>query len=77
MEDLERSAHPFEIPERNTITVNLDYKQMGVGGDNSWGAMTHSQYTLPSKEYSYSFRLRPFNLNSEELEKLSKMNFPK
>lgn len=59
--DLENANHPFTIPNRNTITVNLDYKQMGVGGDNSWGAKTHDKYILPAKEYEYSFRIRPFD----------------
>jgi len=47
---------------RDFITVNLDYKQMGVGGDDSWGARPHPQYTLPARPggYSYCFRLRPY-----------------
>ncbi len=67
--DLENANHPFKIPNRNTITVNLDYKQMGVGGDNSWGAKTHEKYTLPANEYKYSFRIRPFS-DGESIEKL-------
>jgi len=31
---------------RNTITVCLDALQMGVGGDNSWGAPTHPEYCI-------------------------------
>jgi len=31
---------------------------MGVGGDDSWGALTHSQYTLTETAYNYSFRLK-------------------
>ena len=60
MEDLEKATHTHELPERDFITVNLDYKQMGVGGDDSWGAKTHPEYTLPAKPYNYSFRLRPY-----------------
>jgi beta-galactosidase len=60
MEDLEKATHINELPRRDTITVNLDYKQMGVGGDDSWGARTHPEYTLPPKAYSYQFRLRPY-----------------
>ncbi|HCO95569.1 MAG TPA: glycoside hydrolase family 2, partial [Phycisphaerales bacterium] len=52
MEDLEKATHINELPRRKTITVNLDYKQMGVGGDDSWGARTHPEYTLPAKAYS-------------------------
>ncbi len=60
MADLEKAKHIHELPQRDTITVNLDYKQMGVGGDDSWGAQTHPEYTLPAKTYSYSFRLTPY-----------------
>ncbi|KPK33898.1 MAG: hypothetical protein AMJ65_19070 [Phycisphaerae bacterium SG8_4] len=51
MADLEKAAHIHELARRDTITVNLDYKQMGVGGDDSWGARTHPEYTLPAKSY--------------------------
>jgi len=60
MWDLERARHIYEPQRRETITVNLDYQQMGVGGDTSWGARTHPEYTLPAGTYSYSFRLRPY-----------------
>ena len=53
--------HQFDVPQRDLVTLNLDYRQMGVGGDNSWGARPHPEYTLPVREYSYSFRLRPFS----------------
>jgi beta-galactosidase len=60
MQDLEDAGHIHELPQRSTITVNLDYRQMGVGGDNSWGAQTHAEYTLPAKHYRYRFRLMPY-----------------
>lgn len=49
--------HPSEIEMSKDITVNVDYKQMGVGGDNTWGALQHPQYRLSEKHYSYGFRL--------------------
>jgi beta-galactosidase len=40
------------------MTINIDYQQTGVGGDNSWGARPHRQYTLSSdKEYHWQVRL--------------------
>jgi len=60
MADLEKARHIHELPQRDMITVNIDYKQMGVGGDDSWGARTHPEYTLPAKPYSYSFRLTAY-----------------
>jgi beta-galactosidase len=58
-----RQRHPFDLKKRNLVTLNLDYKQMGVGGDTSWGdrARPHPEYTLPVKEYAYGFYLRPFS----------------
>jgi beta-galactosidase len=52
------NRHISDVKERNLVSVNLDYKQMGVGGDNSWGARTHPQYLLTDKAYNYSFRLK-------------------
>ena len=62
MEDLEKAHHINELPTRDTITVNLDYKQMGIGGDDGWteNSRPHPQYRLPAKSYSYKFRLRPY-----------------
>lgn len=38
---------------------NLDLLQMGVGGDNSWGAKVHQEYTIPPKVYKYSIEIVP------------------
>ncbi|HEX8474500.1 MAG TPA: glycoside hydrolase family 2 TIM barrel-domain containing protein [Pyrinomonadaceae bacterium] len=59
MEELERRKHPFEIVRADDITVNLDYRQMGVGGDDSWGAWPHPEYRLPARAYQYRFVLEP------------------
>jgi beta-galactosidase len=67
--------HTVDLRVRDLITLNLDLKQMGVGGDTSWGAMVHKEYTLPAREYSYRIRLRPFAKNEYDPMKLSKMPF--
>ncbi|HOJ87923.1 MAG TPA: glycoside hydrolase family 2 TIM barrel-domain containing protein [Pseudothermotoga sp.] len=59
MQDLEQANHVNELPIRDFVTVNIDYKQMGLGGDNSWGALPHKEYILFPKPYHYSFRVRP------------------
>lgn len=75
MEDLERAKHTFELRKRKNLTVNIDYKQMGLGGDNSWGARPHPEYTLPVQNYSYVFRLSPLSGEEESLELLLKRIF--
>ena len=53
------SKHGAELSPKDHIIWNIDLKQMGVGGDNSWGAPVHQEYTLSPKEYFYSFRIIP------------------
>jgi beta-galactosidase len=70
--------HTYHINRRDLVTLNLDYKQMGVGGDTSWGerARPHPEYTLyPNRVYSYSVRLYPFNTDENTPMELSKLIF--
>jgi beta-galactosidase len=47
---------------RGLVTaLDFDYQLMGLGGDDSWTPRTHPEYLLTEKEYTYSFRLRPFD----------------
>ena len=55
------SKHGAEVPMRDLVTVNIDHKQMGVGGDTSWGRLVHAQYTIPAQSYQYGFTLVPFS----------------
>ncbi len=51
------NKHGGKLQSRDFITLNIDYKQMGVGGDNSWGRPVHEAYRIPFQAYKYSFRL--------------------
>ena len=64
--------HTNDVKPRDLTSVNIDYKQMGVGGDDSWGARTHDQYRLTGKEYKYSFRMKAIAAG-EKPEALAKM----
>ncbi|GEC72770.1 beta-galactosidase [Flavobacterium flevense] len=60
-EDIDVAVHTYDLKPRDFITVNVDYKQMGVGGDDSWSqhALPHEQFRIPAKNYSYSFVIEP------------------
>ena len=53
------SMHPPDVTVRDFVCLTLDHAQMGVGGDDSWGARVHPEYTLPAKDYAFTFVLRP------------------
>jgi len=78
MEDLESAKHIHELPRRDTITVNLDYKQMGVGGDDGWTerARPHPEYRLPVKEYTYSFCLQPITPQMGDIATIARRALP-
>ncbi len=51
--------HGADIKIGETVQWNIDYKQMGLGGDTSWGRLVHEEYSIPSKYYKYSFTIQP------------------
>lgn len=53
------NTHTSDLSPRDLVKLNIDLGQMGVGGDNSWGAMPHPQYRFLEQRYSYTFRIRP------------------
>lgn len=54
--ELENARHEFELPAVHYTVVRVSKQQMGVGGDDSWGARTHEEYLLPSgKEMDFVF----------------------
>ncbi len=75
MDDLAKAMHIHELPRRDFVTLNLDYRQMGVGGDDSWGALTHEEYRLPARAYSYRFRLKPYSKEMREANALARESF--
>jgi len=54
------NRHAYMVRRQPFTEIRLDWHQMGVGGDNSWGALTHPEYRLPVRTYEWSVRLRPF-----------------
>ncbi|WND34044.1 glycoside hydrolase family 2 TIM barrel-domain containing protein [Streptomyces sp. BB1-1-1] len=60
-EDLSAGVrHDYQLTPRDAVVLRLSHRQMGVGGDNSWGAHTHDEFKLfADRDYSYSYRLRP------------------
>lgn len=57
--ELENAAHHFELPPVHYTVVRVAKKQMGVGGDDSWGTHTHPEYLLDASEkmeFTFCFR---------------------
>ncbi|UCH15720.1 MAG: beta-galactosidase, partial [Bacteroidales bacterium] len=51
--------HPMDVVQRDYIEWHIDLKQMGIGGDNAWGAWPHDQYKIFPGIYNFSFSIKP------------------
>jgi beta-galactosidase len=51
--------HAAELKERDLTSLKIDYKQMGVGGIDSWQAWPMEKYLLRGKTYEYQFKITP------------------
>ncbi len=58
--------HTSDIKPKDMVTWNIDLKQMGVGGDTSWGAFPHEPYLIPARKMDFTFRLCPAKANGVE-----------
>ena len=57
--ELENAMHPYELPQVHYTVVRVAKQQMGVGGDDSWGAQTHPEYLIPidkKLEFTFTFK---------------------
>ncbi|MBC2856107.1 NPCBM/NEW2 domain-containing protein [Cetobacterium sp. 2A] len=56
--------HPFELTKKDDVVLRIIGKQMGVGGDNSWGAKPHDKYQIKAGDvHSFSFKLKGIDKN--------------
>jgi beta-galactosidase len=68
------NTHTVDLKPKELVNLNVDLGQMGVGGDDSWGALIHPEYRLLGRRYEYSFRMRPVTKDDDVL-KLAKQKF--
>ena len=62
---IDKALHTSDIPD-NTLSssdrvyVNVDFKQMGVGGDCSWFPCVYDEFKVnPMNDYFFEFTIRP------------------
>ena len=53
--------HGGSVEKKDMVWLNIDGALMGVGGDNTWGAQVHPEYTISPTDRSYSFTIQPLS----------------
>lgn len=57
--ELENASHPYELPPIHHTVIRVAKQQMGIAGDNSWGARTHEEYLIDiSNKLEFCFRFK-------------------
>ncbi len=46
--EIENAQHPYELPPIHYTVIRASLMQMGIAGDDSWGAKTHEEYLIPT-----------------------------
>lgn len=58
--ELENAKHYYDLPNIHHTVVTVAGKQMGVGGDDSWGAPVHEEFRISAEEdFSFEFIIEP------------------
>ena len=76
LEKFDQATHTYQVKSTDRVTLNLDYAQMGLGGDDSWTPATHQEYLLDSSAYKYQLRLRAIDLRQSSPDELYKQQLP-
>lgn len=56
---MEAADYAFQMERSDSIFLNIDHRQLGVGGNNSWGMTALPKYQLRVDEAAYSYRIWP------------------
>jgi len=60
--ELENALHQEDLPPVNFTNINIIGKQMGIGGDDSWGAPVLPEFCIDSsKDLEYTFMISNAN----------------
>ncbi|MBS2213931.1 DUF4981 domain-containing protein [Carboxylicivirga mesophila] len=58
---IQQSDYSFELTKQPEIYLNVDHKQMGIGGTTSWlmNAFPRKDYRLQNVDYTFRYRISP------------------
>ncbi len=71
--ELENAGHPTELPPVHYTTVRIG-QQMGVGGDDTWGALVHDEFLLDNtKRLELHFSFKGINETKTYREQLDRL----
>ncbi len=53
-----KQQHPTDVQPKKLVSLHIDLKQRGLGGQNSWGALPFEEYRMKDNQYAYTYTVR-------------------
>lgn len=75
LDALNKSKLTHQLSRGKNIFMNIDLKQMGLGGDDSWSPRVHPEFLLNEKKYEYTFLIKPIE-NDKNIDRIIKLKLP-
>lgn len=73
-ENIYEAQHINELEESDYVTLNLDYKMLGLGS-NSWGSEVLDTFRVYMEDFQYEFSVLPYNEGTMKARELSHYQF--
>lgn len=73
-ENINEAKHTSDLIKSDYITLNIDYKIIGLGS-NSWGSEILHSYNIYLEDFKYEFLIKPYNRKSINEDSLYKLNY--
>ncbi|MBN1482333.1 DUF4981 domain-containing protein [candidate division KSB1 bacterium] len=70
LDNLSNAKHTTDVEDAPYTTLNIDYQQAGLGGDDSWNPRTHPEFQLRAGTYRFAYTIRPIDLSKTEMRSL-------
>jgi len=64
---IKKAMHTIDLVEEELIHLDIDHIQMGVAGEDSWGAQPLKKYRIEPKKYTYHFLMTPLNIKDDPI----------
>ena len=71
-DQIDEALHTYDLKKNDFLTVNIDHKQMGVGGDDSWSmqALPHPEFRIQAQDYDSEFVIKKVSNKEESMKRM-------
>ena len=63
-----KAMHTTDLVKQELIHLDIDHIQMGVAGEDSWGAQPLKKYRIEPKKYTYHFLMTPIKMKDDSVD---------